>query len=171
MNVQTETASPPQQMRPGAWASLIVSVVIAIAAAWIGSQFTATGPGTWYASLVKPTWNPPNWLFGVVWTLLYLAMAVAAWLVWRKGGWTANAGALTLYGLQLALNVMWSAIFFTLQRPGAALIEIVLLWIAVLLTTLSFWKRDIRAGALFLPYLAWVTFAVALNFSIWRLNP
>lgn len=125
-------------------------------------------PGAWYAALVKPAWNPPAWIFGPAWTLLYTLMAVAAWLVWKRDGWRRP---LMLYGVQLALNAAWTPIFFGAHELGWALVEIAALWTAILLTLLSFWRVSRLAGWLFVPYLAWVTFATALNFALWRLNP
>jgi tryptophan-rich sensory protein len=124
-------------------------------------------PGTWYATLVKPAWNPPAWVFGPAWTLLYTLMALAAWLVWKRVGW---GRPLWLYFLQLLLNAAWTPIFFGAQQLGWALVEIVLLWIAILFTLRSFYRVSRTAGALFAPYLAWVTFATVLNFTLWRLN-
>ena len=125
-------------------------------------------PGAWYAALVKPAWNPPAWIFGPAWTVLYTLMAVAAWLVWKRNGWRLP---LMLYCLQLALNAAWTPIFFGAHELGWALIEIIALWIAILLTLLSFRRVSTPAAWLLAPYLAWVTFATALNFALWRLNP
>ncbi len=125
-------------------------------------------PGDWYAALNKPSWNPPAWIFGPAWTLLYMLMAVAAWLVWRCDGWRRP---LLLYFVQLALNAAWTPIFFGAHQLGWALVEIVALWLAVLLTMLGFLKVNRTAGCLFVPYLAWVTFAAFLNFTFWRMNP
>ncbi len=125
-------------------------------------------PGAWYAALTKPAWNPPAWIFGPAWTLLYTLMAVAAWLVWQRDGWRRP---LLLYGIQLALNAAWTPIFFGAHELGWALVEIVLLWAAILLTLLAFHRVSRTAGLLFVPYLAWVTFATILNFTLWRLNP
>lgn len=124
-------------------------------------------PGACYAALQKPSWNPPAWLFGPAWTLLYTLMAVAAWLVWKRVGFARPLG---LYFVQLALNAAWTPIFFGAHQLGWALAEIVLLWIAILATLLSFRKVNPAAGWLFVPYLAWVTFATLLNFTLWRLN-
>ena len=137
-------------------------------AAAIGSQ---AGPGSWYAGLNKPTWNPPNWVFGPVWTYLYLTMALAAWRVWRRGGWTNRRTPLLMYLLQLILNAFWSPIFFGLQQPGFAFAEILLLWAAIAGTLVLFLRVDRIAGILLVPYLAWVSFATFLNFTLWRLNP
>lgn len=124
-------------------------------------------PGAWYASLSKPSWNPPSWLFGPAWTFLYMLMAVAAWLVWKRAGFSRP---LVLYFVQLALNAAWTPLFFGAHAIGWALIEIVALWIAILATLLSFRRVDTTAGWLLGPYLAWVTFATFLNFSLWQLN-
>lgn len=141
---------------------------ITFIAAVIGSQ---AGPGPWYAELNKPTWNPPNWVFGPVWTYLYLTMALAAWRVWRRGGWTKRKTSLLMYLLQLTLNAFWSPIFFGLKEPGFAFAEIILLWAAIAATLLLFLRVDRISGILLVPYLAWVSFATLLNFSLWRLNP
>ena len=125
-------------------------------------------PGPWYVALDKPAWNPPAWIFGPAWTLLYTLMAIAAWLVWKRGGWRRP---LPLYFVQLLLNAAWTPIFFGAHQLAWALVEIVALWIAILLTLLSFHRVSKTAGWLFAPYLAWVTFAAILNFTLWRMNP
>jgi len=127
-------------------------------------------PGEWYESLSRPSWTPPNAVFGPVWTVLYGMMALAAWLVWKEKGFTGARVALTLFAVQLALNVGWSWIFFGLRSPGAAFAEIVLLWGAIALTMVAFWRIHRAAAILLAPYLAWVGFAAVLNFEIWRLN-
>jgi len=152
------------------WLGLAAFITVCFLAAGIGSMATTPSIPTWYAGLAKPAWNPPNWVFGPVWTVLYLSMAVAAWLVWRQRGWTSSARPLGLFCAQLVLNVLWSCIFFGLHRPGLAFAEILLLWVFILGTLLLFWQRSVAAGLLLAPYLAWVTFASALNFAIWRLN-
>lgn len=124
-------------------------------------------PGAWYAGLQKPAWNPPAWLFGPVWTLLYVLMAVAAWLVWKRVGF---GRPLVLYLVQLVLNAVWTPIFFGAHALVPALGVIVALWVTILLTLLSFRRVNSVAGGLFVPYLAWVTFATCLNFTLWRLN-
>jgi tryptophan-rich sensory protein len=156
--------------RAGAVIGLVVWVAVCFLAAAIGSLFTARSVGGWYAGLAKPPWTPPSFVFGPVWTALYLLMGVAAWLVWRKGGFAAAALPLGLFLTQLALNATWSALFFGLQRPGLAFGEIVVLWCFILATAATFCSRAPAAAYLMLPYLAWVTFASALNFAIWRLN-
>ncbi len=153
-----------------AWAGLIVSLGVCFFVAWLGSAATTPKIADWYAGLAKPSWSPPNWLFGPVWTILYCGMAVAAWLVWRQAGFGAAWRPLTWFGVQLVLNGLWSWIFFGLESPGWAFIELVGLWLAILVTTVEFWRRSAIAAVLLLPYLGWVTFAGLLNFTIWRLN-
>jgi tryptophan-rich sensory protein len=162
--------------------ALILFLLACFGVAAFGAQFT---PGEWYVGLEKPSWNPPAWLFGPVWTVLYAMMAVAGWLVWRtgtvagggdSGGAAGAAGAggrrlaLGVFALQLVLNGAWSWLFFGLHRPGLAFAEIVALWLAILATTILFWNQRPLAGALLVPYLAWVTFAAALNLELWRLS-
>lgn len=147
---------------------LVVSVILCFTAAAVGGLFTDTG--AWYQALEKPWWNPPDWVFAPVWTVLYLSMAIAAWLVWRRAGFRGGAAALGLFAVQLALNVAWSGIFFGLQSPGYALIEIVVLWAAIAATIAAFHRRSTAAAWLLGPYLVWVSFAAALNGTIWMLN-
>jgi tryptophan-rich sensory protein len=129
----------------------------------------ATAPALpeWYPALRKPSWTPPGWVFGPVWTLLYPLVAVAGWLAWREG--RARTGGL-LYLLQLALNAAWPWLFFAERRPDLAFACIVVLWLAILATTFAFWRVSRGAAALLLPYLAWVGFAAALNYAIWQMN-
>jgi tryptophan-rich sensory protein len=127
-------------------------------------------PGAWYASLAKPAWNPPDAIFAPMWTALYVLMAVAAWLVWRRAGFAGAGTALALFVIQLVLNALWSYLFFGLNRLDIAFLEIVILWLAILLVLVLFWREDWRAGALMIPYLVWVGFASCLNFALWRLN-
>ena len=142
-------------------------LVVTFAAAWAGSRYM---PGDWYAALAKPAWNPPNWIFGPVWTVLYVLMAVAAWLVWRQAGFAGAGAALGLFGVQLVLNALWSYLFFGLHRIDWALADILALWAAILAVLVLFWRVQAAAGTLLLPYLAWVSFATVLNFALWRLN-
>jgi tryptophan-rich sensory protein len=135
----------------------------------VASIFTAPNIAGWYAALVKPSFNPPDWVFAPVWTALYIAMAVAAWRVWRITGW--HSGALRLYALQLALNFFWSVIFFKAHLIREAVADLVALFIAVAVTGLVFWRTERTAGLLFIPYLAWTGFALALNYDLWILNP
>jgi translocator protein len=150
--------------------ALIVLVLINLAVAVFGGLATADALPNWYATLVKPTWNPPSWVFGPVWTLLYLLMALAAWMVWLRREEREVMPALSAYFFQLMLNASWSLIFFGLHLPGWAFAEIVVLWLAIALTLRAFWRVSRAAGWLFVPYLLWVTFAAVLNFTIWRLN-
>jgi len=133
----------------------------------IGAVFM---PGEWYASLKKPAWNPPGWVFGPVWTALYAMMAVAAWLVWRRGGFSTHRKPLVIFLVQLVLNAGWTPLFFGLHSPGLAFAEIVLLWLAIAATIVVFRPVSRTAMLLLVPYLAWVSFATALNFALWRLN-
>ena len=150
--------------------ALAVSVGICLGAAGLGSILTTPSIDPWYATLRKPHWTPPNWAFGPVWTALYLSMAVAAWLVWRRVGFSLGKLPLTLFVIQLALNVAWSGIFFGLRLVGVAFLEVVLLWLFILSTAIAFWPVSRTASWLLVPYLAWVTYAAALNAAIWRMN-
>ena len=150
---------------------LAVSVGICFLAASIGYFVGDSSVPEWYPGLVKPAWTPPSWLFGPVWMLLYLMMAVAAWLVWWKAGLPAARGALALFLVQLLLNAAWTPIFFGMRSPGGGLVVIALLWVALAATTAAFFRKVPLAGWLLVPYLAWVTYALALNAAIWRLNP
>jgi tryptophan-rich sensory protein len=147
---------------------LVGWIAVSFGAAAVGGLF---GPGEWYATLNKPSWNPPSWIFGPVWTLLYAMMGIAAWLVWKERGWRGAALPLSLFLLQLILNAAWSWLFFGLHRPGLALADIAALWISILATLIAFWRVRPAAGALLIPYLAWVTFATVLNAELWRRNP
>jgi benzodiazapine receptor len=150
--------------------ALAVFLALSFAASAIGGLFTYPAIPGWYQSLEKPSWTPPDAVFGPVWTALYILMAVAAWLVWKRGGWTAQRGPLTLWGVQLVLNSLWSILFFGMRSPALGLVEIQFLWLAILGTLIVFWKVSRLVGGLMLPYLAWVTYASALNFAIFRLN-
>jgi tryptophan-rich sensory protein len=142
-----------------------------LAACFLAASFGAVFmPGEWYGTLKKPAWNPPAWIFGPVWTALYTMMAMAAWLVWKREGFAGQRVALAFFLIQLLLNALWSPIFFGLHHALLAFADIVLLWLAVLATVVAFWKARPLAGALLVPYLAWVTFASMLNFAIWSLN-
>jgi translocator protein len=152
------------------WLVLGGLLVLVFAVAGVGGFFNSMGMPEWYASLEKPAFQPPSWIFGPVWTLLYIMMAAAAWLVWKDAGFHGASAALTLWGVQLALNLAWSGIFFALQEPGWALVEIVILWVAILATIILFFRHSSLAGWLMVPYLLWVSFATALNAAIWRLN-
>ncbi|MBW2966057.1 tryptophan-rich sensory protein [Candidatus Woesearchaeota archaeon] len=148
---------------------LIISIIIPFLASAIGSLFTASSVSTWYVELIKPSFNPPSWVFGPVWTLLYLLMGIALYLIWvdkaknkEKAYWT--------FGIQLGLNALWSILFFGLRNPLLAFIEIIVLWIAILMTIIYFYRINKKTIYLLLPYILWVSFAAVLNFSLMILN-
>jgi tryptophan-rich sensory protein len=149
---------------------LLGFILLCFAAAGLGSLATTPAIDGWYAALRKPAWTPPNWVFGPVWSLLYLGMAIAAWLVWRERTWASVEWPLFLFAIQLILNVVWSFLFFGARLPGVAFAEILLLCGAILATLVAFQRVSMPAALLLAPYLAWVTFAAFLNFSIWRMN-
>lgn len=163
----------PAHHRPGLGrqiAVLLGFLALSLAFSAMGGAFTASSIASWYPMLVKPSFNPPNWIFGPVWSLLYVMMAVAAWRVWRQVGWRAGGQSLALYLVQLIVNLAWSVLFFGLQRPDLALIDCLLLLVLILFTALSFWRHDNWAAVLMLPYAAWVAFAALLNSAIVVLN-
>lgn len=145
-------------------------LAITFMAATIGGA-ASINAGSFYQQLVLPEWAPPAWSFGPVWTVLYALMGVAAWLVWRVDGFRAAQTALTLFFAQLALNALWSWLFFGWRRGGLAFADIILLWILIVMTMIAFWRIRAMAGALLVPYLLWVSFASVLNYVIWQLNP
>jgi len=150
------------------WIKLIVSILICQIAGIIGSIFTTPSITTWYADLQQPAFSPPNWVFGPVWITLYTLMGISLYLVWNKKNNVKIP--LTLFFIQLILNSIWSIIFFGLQNSFYALIEIIILWIAILLTIISFYKISKKASLLLIPYIIWVTLAAILNYYIWVLN-
>ena len=179
----------------GTYRPLLAFLLLTLGVGALGNIAVQPSIPTWYAGLIKPSFNPPNWLFAPVWTTLYVVMGVAAWRVWRvqqerpasparealAGEVSASARArggrrgpisieMAAFGIQLALNCAWSFIFFSAHQLGAALAEIIVMWVAILATLVLFWRRDRLAGLLFVPYLAWVSFATALTHAIWRLN-
>lgn len=150
---------------------LAACVVICLGAGFAGSFFTRASVSTWFRELRKPAFNPPDWLFGPVWTVLYIMMGVALFLVIREGFKTPGVrAAVAVFAVQLVLNITWSALFFGLKSPGAAFAEIVVLWAAIAATIALFKPISTAAAVLLIPYILWVTFAAALNFAIWRLN-
>lgn len=157
--------TPSRQMM-----GLAVSVIICYGAALLGNLATMPQIPTWYAGIGKPPWTPPDWVFGPVWALLYAMMAVAAWLIWRKAEWGDGKKPLLWFACQLALNSLWSILFFGLHSPGAAFIEIFFLWLAILMTIRGFWPISKLAAVLMLPYFLWVSFASVLNATIWQMN-
>lgn len=148
----------------GGWRALAGLLLASAVVSALGGIVTATSVKTWYQTLVKPAFTPPNAVFAPVWTALFLTMAVAAWLAWRRGA------ALLPHWVQLTLNLGWSVLFFGLRRPDLALLDLAALWLAILWAMIVFWRATAVAGALMLPYLAWVSFAAALNLEVWRLN-
>jgi translocator protein len=153
------------------WAALVGLILLCLAVGAIGGWASAGPIRDWYPSITKPGWNPPNWVFGPVWTLLYVLMAIAAWLVWKKNPQFSGVRiALNLFFLQLALNLAWTFIFFAAHSPGWALIEIAVFWLAIAATLYAFWSHSRLAGLMLAPYLAWASFAAVLNAAIWRLN-
>lgn len=159
-------------IKPGGrrYGALAAFLVITFGAAVIGSVATFRSVETWYPTLLKPDWTPPSALFGPVWTTLYVAMAVAAWRVWRLQTGASAMAVARSYGAQLFLNALWSVLFFGYRRPDLALVDIAALWFVLVVILLRFWRADRIAGALWLPYVAWVSFAFALNASVWSLN-
>ena len=155
----------------GTLTRLIVSVATPLLVGGLSGIATARGVRDWYPDLIKPSFNPPSWVFGPVWTLLYVMMGIAAFLVWQKGlNHEGVKAALAVFALQLILNGLWSVLFFGMRSPGLAFAEILVLWVAIAATITLFWRVNPLAGMLLLPYEVWVTFAVVLNGSIWFLN-
>jgi translocator protein len=161
------TCTPMNKIRQ--IAGLVVSLLVVFGIAALGGFLTNLSVATWYPSLEKPSWTPSGATIGAVWTILYTFMGIAAWIVWRSGSGGRQL-PLALYALQLLLNAGWSALFFGLRSPGLALLEIGILWLAILATSVKFWKVSKPAGALMTPYLLWVTFAGVLNALIWKMN-
>ncbi len=149
----------------------LLAWIVGTSIAAIGGAVTAKAAAEFYAMLQKPFWAPPAWLFGPAWTVLYIVMGTAAWRVWRDAGFGGAKVALSCYALQLVLNMAWSYFFFVRRSGLGATVEVVCLWLAVAATLVLFWRRDMIAGVLFVPYLAWVSFATALTVSVWRRNP
>ena len=148
----------------GIWIALAVFLALCFGAAYLGAMFP---PGEWHAALAKPSWNPPNWVFGPVWTVLYIMIAIAGWLVWKSAPTSAAMG---FWVAQLVFNAAWSWLFFGLHRMDLAFADIVLVWLAIVAFIIAAWPVSTTAAMLFVPYLIWVSFASALNYSIWNLN-
>ena len=159
--------SPALRSGLPAAAALIGWILLSFSAALPSAWFM---PGSWYFALNKPSWNPPGFLFGPVWSTLYTLMGIAAWLVWKRGGWPTQKRPLALFLLQLALNALWTPLFFGAHLMGPALAEMTLLWLAIAATIAAFLPVSKTAAALLVPYLLWVSFAAFLNFTLWRLN-
>lgn len=150
--------------------SLLTAIGICEGVGIAGGICTAQSVSTWYQTLNKPSFNPPSWIFAPVWTMLYAMMGVASYLIYQKKDKVGAPAALFIFSVQLALNLLWSVLFFCKKSPAGALIEIVFLWVAILLTMVLFWKISRKAAILLIPYFIWVSFASLLNFEIWRLN-
>jgi tryptophan-rich sensory protein len=157
---------PPARQALG----LVAWLALCVLTAFIGAVASVEAP-SFYGQLTQPDWAPPAWLFGPVWTTLYMMMAAAAWLVWRRGGFGARRMPLILFLLQLALNGLWSWLFFAWQMGGAAFADILVLCVLIAATITAFWRVSRLAALLLVPYLGWVSFAAVLNFTVWRLNP
>ena len=146
---------------------------------WIILCFGASAAGaiasiqakSFYANLVQPNWAPPGWLFGPVWSTLFALMAISAWLIWRDGGFVKNRSALTLFIIQLIPNILWSWLFFAWNKGAYAFADIIVLWLLIVATVISFWRTNKLAGVMLIPYLLWVSFASFLCYSTWQLNP
>jgi translocator protein len=150
---------------------LAVAILMSLVAGVIGSTATVTGINSWYADLVKPFFNPPNWIFGPVWTMLYILMGISLYLVWQKGlkkSFIKNS--FILFIINLILNSFWSVSFFGMQNPALAFMVIIVLWLVILMLIIRFYKINKAASYLLIPYILWVSFASVLNFSIWQLN-
>lgn len=157
-------------MKLKAYAVLAGFLVASFSVAAIGGAATASSVGTWYQTLQRPAWNPPNWIFGPVWTLLYILMSVAAWRVWCRAEAATAQSSLRWFAAQLVLNLLWSLLFFGLRSPGLAFVEVLVFWAVLVVMLSQFWRADRIAGALWAPYVAWVSFASVLNGTIWWLN-
>jgi len=150
---------------------LIIATAIPLLVGFTSGFFTTTGAGTWYEELEKPNWNPPGWVFAPVWTTLYVMMGVSLFFIWKANVVIYKKRvALGLFAFQLVLNFFWSFIFFRLEEPGWAVIEIIILWLAILATIFSFASINKLSAWLLVPYISWVTFAALLNYTIWSLN-
>ncbi|MFA6554567.1 MAG: TspO/MBR family protein [Candidatus Paceibacterota bacterium] len=150
---------------------LIIAIVVSELAGIIGTVFTSPSVTGWYSTLIKPSFNPPSWVFGPVWTTLFVLMGIAAFLIWKKGLERRDVKiALSIFIGQLVLNTLWSIIFFGIHSPGGAFIEILFLWMAILATIISFYKISKAAAYLLIPYILWVSFAMFLNYTIWMIN-
>jgi tryptophan-rich sensory protein len=158
-------------MKKNNFLKLIIALIVPQVFAIIGALFTSSSVNDWYLILQKPAFNPPSWIFGPVWTALYLLMGVAAFLIWRKGLAKKELRfSITIFIFQLGLNLFWSFIFFGLQNPGIAFTEIISLWFAILATILAFYQISKAAAYLLIPYILWVSFAAFLNYNIWQMN-
>lgn len=151
--------------------ALTVAIALSLLAGALGAIATGSSVATWYPQIEKPDWTPPDAVFGPVWTFLYVLMGVAAWMVWSHAEGNPRRVALTVFAVQLLLNAAWSLLFFGMRSPGWALLDIAMLWLAIVATLVLFARVRPRAAVLLAPYLLWVTFAAALNLAIWTMNP
>ena len=149
---------------------LVVSILVCFSAGAIGGLATTSSVNGWYAEINKPTWNPPGWIFGPVWSALYLMMGVSAWLVWKDSSTGNSKTALGFFAFHLLLNVLWSIVFFGMRQPGWAVWEIFVLWFSIIITMVLFFRHSKLAAGLLVPYWLWVSFATFLNYTIWTLN-
>lgn len=153
------------------WLKLIIAILIPVTVGGLSGFFTANNVGTWYTTIQKPSWNPPNWIFGPVWTTLYILMGIALYLVWKADSTNFfKKLAIVFFTLQLVLNFFWSFIFFQQHQMGWALVEIIALWLAILASIFSFANISKTAAWLLVPYIAWVSFATILNYTLWKIN-
>ena len=152
------------------YTKLVIAILVCQLAGIIGVIFTSRSIPDWYRKLKKPSFNPPNWIFGPVWTLLYFLMGISLYLVWNPGNNLTALIAMALFGVQLILNIAWSIIFFGMRNPSIAFVEIIFMWIAILATIIAFYPISTIAALLLVPYILWVSFASVLNYYIWKLN-
>lgn len=158
--------------KPASFRNLAAAIILCLVLGSLGSLVTITGPGSWYSLLAKPAFQPPAWVFGPVWTLLFILMGIALWLVWDLG--TDRPGvrsAMVVFGIQFALNIAWSFLFFGLKSPALGLLDILVLWWLILATIVTFYRLRPSAGYLLIPYFVWVSFATVLNAAVYLLNP
>lgn len=167
---KTRLSYKNQPMNRNQLIALAIIFILTFSAAALGAIASTQAP-EFYLSLARPGWAPPAWLFGPVWTVLYVMMAIAAWLVWQAVGWDKGRLALSFYGGQLFFNGLWTWLFFSWRLGALAFLEILLLWFLIACTIFLFWRIKAVAGVMLLPYLAWVSFAAALTWATWRLNP
>jgi benzodiazapine receptor len=152
------------------WIVLAGFLALCLAVAGLGAFFTGSSVGTWYLTLRKPSWTPPNWVFAPVWTVLYCMIAISGWMVWRSSGLRSRAVPLVLFAVQLLLNLVWSYLFFGLRSPMLGALDITVLWLTIAAFAVVTWNLARPASLLFIPYLAWVTYAGALNWAVWLMN-
>jgi len=158
------------KVTPKTWLALCAFVLVSFLAGAVGTMLAGPMPGQWYQSLAKPSFNPPAWVFGPVWSVLYLLIGVAAWQVWRTRGFGGARAAMVLFAAQWVLNAAWTGLFFGLESATLGLVDIVALWVVIVAMVVAFFRASVLAGVLILPYLLWVSFATVLNSALWWLN-